>query len=183
MTNVNGMAGLLVNLLDSQIETGKYGIMEGGRIRKALTIGPFFTDTEQRLLLLSPVARMDYKRIRKEIHQDVIDRLDGLQVERQLLPLAADSEEDTIIMKNNGFTVTLYRREDMDIAWIILVQLGPSYLEAINPMTRLRLYDSGGLEWIRGKPDVNGEMTSFWNDIETDLLTRSRRFSLCLEPV
>lgn len=183
MTNPNAMANLLTKILDSQIESGRYSSIKESRLRESSTTGPKLTEAEQCLLLLSPLARSDYKRIRGEIRNENLARLDTLRVERQLFPLAAASDEDTIVMKNNGFTVTLYRRKDLGIPWIILVQLGSLYLNAIYPMTTLRLVDSGGLEWLRGRPDINGEITAHWVDELTDILARSKRFSLLLEPV
>ena len=152
-------------------------------LRQALTTGPPLIDREQRLLLLSPVARADYKQIRNEIVSETHERLDRHGVEMNLIPLAAADESDKVVLKSSGFRVTLYRQEKFGVPWVILVQLGPAYLQAINPMTSLRLADTGGLEWLRGRPDTNGELTGAWNDPETDLLKRIRRFSLMLEPV
>jgi len=181
--NTDGMARLLGEILDSQLETGQYGVLDEERIRAALTNGPPLDEHEHSLLLLSPVARYDYERIRAEVKQEMLDRLHEQQVELEMLPLAAASDADKNILRGRGFTVTLLRQEHLGIPWIILVQLGPEYLEAISPLTVLRLVDSGGLEWLRGKPDRNGEITAPWSDPETDLLARSRRFSLTLEPV
>ena len=181
--NNDGMARLLAKLLDSQIESGQYGIIEKERLYASLTTGPPLNEKEQSLLLLSPVARFDLQQLREEIKAKLIADLKMKNISQTLLPLAAATENDKVILKGNGFNVTLYKHEELGIPWIILVQLGNSYLQAINPMTVLRLVDSGGLEWLRGKPDKNGEITSPWNDNETDLLARSRRFSLTLEPV
>lgn len=180
--NSNGMAELLSKILDTQIETGQYRGINEQRLRQALTTGPGLDHEEQSLLLLSPVIRHDYKRIRHEIKKELTQQLQNQGVEMQLLAFAAASTEDKVVMQNNGFSVTLYRQNDIGIPWIILVQLGPSYIQAINPMTILRLVDSGGLEWLRGKPDANGEITGTWDDTKTDILARSRRFSLALEP-
>ncbi len=177
------MAGLLSEILDAQVESGKYGAIDEGRFREALTVGPPLDEQEQGLLLLSPVARADYHRIRREVQEELTGRLQEQGVDMALLPLAAASDDDKVVMQGNGFSVTLYRQDDLGVPWVILVQLGSSYMQALNPMSLLRLVDSGGLEWLRGKPDKNGEITATWDDPETDLLLRSRRFSLSLEPV
>ena len=181
--NVNSMARLFSEVLASQVETGKHGSFAPARLREALTTGPSLSEAERSLLLLSPVARSDFQRMRCQVKEEIQQRLDQLGVERQLYALAADSDEGTVSLKGNGFQVTLYQRSDLGIPWVILVQLGPVYLQAINPMTVLRLVDSGGLEWCRGKPDGQGEITASWDDRETDILARSKRFSLSLEPV
>jgi|GEM_PF-2674440 len=181
--NFNGMAELLSGILDTQIESGQHGSISEERIRQSRTTGPRLNNAEQRLLLLSPVARSDYRRVCRKIQEELTNRLLDQGVEIELLPLAAATDEDKVIMNGNGFNVTLYRRKDLGIPWVILVQLQASYLRVLDPMTILRLVDSGGLEWLRGKPDGNGELTAAWDDPETDILARSRRFSLKLEPV
>ncbi len=181
--NTNGMARLLAGMLDTQLETGQYGAIDEERIRASLTTGPALSDEEQSLLLLSPVARSDFNRVRREVKEKLVLQLMENHIEQNLLPLAAATDEDKVLLKGNGFNVTLYKQDNLGIPWIVLVQLGDNYLQAINPMTVLRLVDSGGLEWLRGKPDANGEITVPWEDAETDILSRSRRFSLTLEPV
>lgn len=181
--NLNSMAKLFSEVLATQVETGKYGTFDPERLREALSTGPSLNESERSLLLLSPVARSDFQRMRREVNEEILKRLEQLGVERRLYALAADSEEGTVSLKGNGFGVTLYRRSELGVPWVILVQLGPAYLQAINPMTVLRLVDSGGLEWCRGKPDGQGEITASWDDRETDILARSKRFSLALEPV
>jgi hypothetical protein len=181
--NLNGMAELLSGILESQVESGQYGSIDEERIRESRTTGPKLSEAEQSLLLLSPVARSDYRRVCRRIQEELTSRLLDQGVEMELLPLAAATDEDKVVMHGNGFNVTLYKRNDLGIPWVILVQLQTSYLRALDPMTILRLVDSGGLEWLRGKPDVNGEVTATWDDPETDILARSRRFSLKLEPV
>ena len=181
--NVNSMARLFSEVLATQVETGQYGGFAPARLREALTTGPSLNEKERCLLLLSPVARDDFHRMRRQMNEEIQARIEQLGVDRHLHALAADSEEDTVSLKGNGFGVTLYQRSELGVPWVILVQLGPAYLQAINPMTVLRLVDSGGLEWCRGKPDGQGEITAAWDDRETDILARSKRFSLSLEPV
>ena len=177
------MARLLAEILDSQIESGTYGVIKYNRMQEALTIGPGLTKQEQSILLLSPVAREDFQRMRNKIVAEIRDKISQYGVETELLPLAAADLQDKVTLKNTGFSVTLYRKDDLGVPWVILVQLGKNYQQAINPMTTLKLVDTGGLEWMRGKPDTFGEMTGAWYDFETDLLSRARRFSLILEPI
>ena len=172
--NMNGVSRLFLEILNSQLESGRYPPLDEKRVRESLTRGPGLTEDEQIILLLSPLARHDYQQVKKKIQEETRLRLYAQGVETELLAMAASSEDgDKMILKGNGFTVTLYRQENHDTL----------YLQNIYPMTPLRLIDSGGLEWLRGRPDANGEITASWNDPETDLLARSKRFSLILEPV
>ncbi len=181
--NIDGMAKLLSEVLDSQIESGRHDVIDHDRIRESLTTGPPLSVDEQISLLLSPVIRSDYKQVRDKISKDLKSRLEKNNITLELIPLAASSEEDKVIFQGNGFKVILYRKDDLGVPWIILVQLGSNYLKHLNPMTILQLVDSGGLEWLRGKPDSNGEITGVWEDPDTDILARARRFSLILQPV
>jgi len=181
--NTTQMADLLSEILDSQIESGEYGGIDRKRFEKALTCGPPLQENELQLLLLSPVARSDYNIVRQRIADQLKKRLQKQRIELELLPLAASTDGEKIVMQGNGFAVTLYQKEELGIPWIILVQLEPKYSENIDPMTVLQLIDTGGLEWLRGRPDRNGELTGAWDDRQTDLLARSKRFSLILQPV
>ena len=180
--NTESMTRLLAEVLDGQVESGAFGAISETRLREAMTNGPDFTRQERSLLLLSPLVRTDYRRIRNETLKDTRGRIKRHNVEVNLLPLAATTEEETVVLKSSGFTVTLYRQEELGFPWVILVQLDSTYRQAINPMTTLRLADAGGLEWLRGRPDPNGELTGAWYDSEVDLLERVRRYSLILEP-
>ena len=63
MMNLNGMAELLSGILESQVESGQYGSIDEERLRESRTTGPKLSEAEQSLLLLSPVARSDYRRV------------------------------------------------------------------------------------------------------------------------
>lgn len=180
--NDAGIEKLFGELLESQIETGKYEQLNLKRIREALTVGPALSDEEQRLLLLSPVAREDFWLIKEEITNDLLGRLEEQGIALELLPLAAADKSDKVVMHSTGFSVTLINKNEIGVPWVILVQISSAYRKIISPMTTLKLVDSGGLEWLRQKPDSNGEMTALWTDSETDLVDRASRFSLILEP-
>ena len=179
-----GMEKLMGALLDRQIETGKYGLISAQRLRQALTTGPELDDAEKSLLLLSPVARDDYQQARETIRLETLERLSRNGVETELLPLAAadDGAQEVVILEGNGFSVNLYAQDDAGKQWVILVQLDENFRNSINPMTSLRLMDSGGLEWLRGRDDANGELSGVWLDDEINLLSRTRKYSLFLEP-
>ena len=181
--NTSAMARLLAELIEPQVETGQHGEIAGERLRQALTFGPTLTKKEQSVLLLSPVAREDYKKVRKEIVAEIRDRIKQRNITMDILPLAAATQDEKVSLTEAGFTVTLYKKTELGFPWIILVQLSSAYQQAINPMTVLKLSDTGGLEWLRGKPDSNGELTGPWKDHKTDILERAGRFSLVLEPV
>ena len=67
--------------------------------------------------------------------------------------------------------------------WIVFLQLSSKVTNCLYPLTRIRLYDSGGLDWIIGKPDKNGQIIGEWLDNETNLVERSKLYSLHIEPI
>ncbi len=179
----DNLAKLLAAVLDRQLESGKHTMITQERLREMVTTGPSLTEAEKKVLLLSPVARHDYAKMCTKIHKELNERLQRHGVKNEILPLAAATTDDKVVLKGADFNVTLFNKTEIGIPWVILIQLGSSYLRTVNPMTQLRLVDSGGLEWLRGRPDSNGELTGVWQDDETDLLRRARRFTLFLEPV
>lgn len=184
--NSRAMETLLSTLLDQQIESGKYGFIDETRLREAMTTGPDFTSREKSLFLLSPIARSDYRRVREDVVQEIKAHLLEKDVALELVPLAAadkDTDRESLSINGHGYSINLYRQADIGVQWVILVQLDNNFMNCISPMTRLRLIDSGGLEWLRGRPDANGELTGTWLDEDVDLLDRMRKYSLSLEPV
>ncbi len=179
----DNLARLLLAVLDRQLESGKHKMITRERLKETLTTGPPLTEEEKKILLFSPVARDDYAGMCNEICKELNERLQLYGVDNEILPLAAATTDDKVVMKGADFNVTLFNKTEIGIPWVILIQLGSSYLRTINPMTQLRLVDSGGLEWLRGRPDSNGELTGAWQDDETDILKRAQRFTLFLEPV
>ena len=183
--NSRAIRRLTATILSRQMESGRHGTIDEKRLREALTIGPQLTEKENSLLLLSPVARDDWNRIRTLILNDMRDKIAEQGLDTSLVSLAAstDIEDGQVLIPGSDFSVTLYRQDTQGIPWVILVQLGPAYRNTIYPMTCLRLVDEGGLEWMRGYPDAEGEITSAWLDRNLDLHVRARKYSLKLEPV
>ena len=90
-----------------------------------------------------------------------------------------------MILTGTGYRVILYRQDNPDTPWLVLVQLEKIYQDILLgfPHTPLRLFDSGGLEWLRGKPNNYGEISATWTDANMDLAQRASQYSLHLEPV
>lgn len=181
--NKYGMARLLRDILDQQIEDGTSGSIERERVEDAVTTGPRLDAGEKAVLLLSPYARHVYFEIAREQRADVNRRLSTRNVDTRAMKLAASHEIDKVEIPGRGFTVTLYRARDVNEPLVLLLRLSDAYRQAVNPMTRLRLSDSGGLEWLRGVPDHNGQITGMWSDPKMDLVERAASYELILEPV
>ncbi len=176
---------LMAYVLARQVESGEYGAVSEQRLREALTDGPDLDDAERALLLLSPVARDDWDRVRREVLDDVREHWMGSGADTELVPLAASSASDTGQIDVNGpdFTVSLFQQDHEGTTWVILVQLGPNLRAGLYPMSTLRLIDDEGLEWARGRPDAQGELIATWHNDEVSLQERAKGHRLRLEPI
>lgn len=176
---------LLASVLAGQVETGQYGALSPQRLREALTSGPDLNDAERALLLLSPVARDDWDRARREVLDEVRDRWIDSGARTELVPLAAASASETgqIDISGADFAVSLFRQDDEGTTWVILVQLGPTLRAGLHPMSALRLVDDTGLEWARGRPDAQGELLATWQNDQISLQERASVHRLRVEPI
>jgi len=181
--NTQSLENLFTAMLETQVESGTAGTISKDRLEQAITTGPELTPEEKQILLKSPVARYEYLDAKNRVFASMNEQLQTQHIETNVLPLAASDQSDKHTFSCSGYRVTLYNKKKYGIPWVILLQLDNSFMKIINPMTIIRLVDSGGLEWLRGKPDINGELTASWLDSDTDLLERSKRFSLNVELV
>jgi len=182
--NAQSLEHLFSSMLDQQIESGNAGTISRERIERILTSGPGLSQREKQVLLRSPIARYEYYDTKSKILVSIKRKLAQQHINTEIVPLAAtDDSADRHIFSCTGFRVTIYDKKAFGIPWVILLQFGTTFMKVIHPMTVVRLVDSGGQEWLRGKPDENGELTASWLDVETDLLDRVRRFSLNIELV
>ena len=177
------MKALLAAMLEQQLEEDEIRALDEARMRESLTTGPELNDEEKALLLRSPLARYRYQDMQAEIAEEVTETLRRQKIDTRILPLAAADKSDTHTFSCTGYRVILYDKKKYGIPWMILLQLEKPLRDAINPFTVVRLVDSGGLEWMRGRPDANGELTVSWIHSDTDLLERARRYELNLEIV
>jgi len=184
--NQDSLHQLVADVFADQIETDAYELISDSRFHEVLTSQKEFTAKEQSLLILSPRIRSDYQRIRLAIKDEAYSSILKSNIATKILPLAASSnEQEQIILAGSGYRVILYRPDEPDTPWLVLVQLEKIYQDILRDFshTPLRLFDSGGLEWLRGKPNSYGEISATWTDANMDLAQRASQYSLHLEPV
>lgn len=181
--NRESLKALFSAMLDEQVEPGETPPLVEARMRETLTTGPQLTEEEKALLIQSPLARYRYQDMQKQVAEEITQTLERGNIATRILPLAAAEKTDTHHFSCTGYKVILYDKKEHGIPWVILLQLDKAFQDAINAFTVLRLVDSGGLEWMRGRPDANGEITASWIHADTDLLERARQYSLKLEIV
>lgn len=179
----SSISALFCEVLDRQEESGSnINKITADRFYEAFTRGPKLNASERQLLMLSPVLRYQCVDVLNQINQEIKSSLEQSQIPMSIVPLAAASDSDKYHFSCIGFDVYLYDQSEMGVPWIILLQLNRKVMEALHPMSRIRLYDSGGKEWLQGVPDQDGQiMQEFLND-ETNFSERSKMYSLHIEP-
>jgi hypothetical protein len=182
MTN-NGMTKIFSEILDRQTNVPTKAHISSERLYAAFSNGPELNEEERQILLKSPMLRYKCVNVINQINQDIKDQLEKSQIQMALTPLAAAHESDEYHFSARDFDVYLYDKSDPDMPLIVLLQLSPKMTSFFNKKTRVRLYDSGGLDWIIGKPDKNGQIITEWLDNETNLVERSKMYSLHIEPI
>lgn len=176
-------ARLLLDLLNAQTEDAGSKPLSLARLHAALTDGPPLTKAEQGVLYRSPLSRDDYLRLKRKRNAELQTRWrqQGLRL-RLVAKAAADPDSDRLHYQNAaaGFQVTLFRQDDADMPWMVLLQLDPMVRDTLYPASAVVLSDSGGLEWARGRPDARGELSFGWHHPDTDPRQRLRAYTLTL---
>lgn len=181
--NPNSMKRLFADVLDSQLEPEFTPDISTDRLRESLTTGPALSAEERRSLWRSPLIRDEYLRIRRQLNAEIRSRVQERGLDLRIVGRAAadDTDELRYDSADGSFQITLMRQPEEDMPWLLLVTLSKAIRETLYPLTQIRLVDSGGLEWVRGRPDTRGELSFGWYDLENLPDQRLREHSLILE--
>lgn len=160
--------GLLLDLLNRQVDSGEGGLLSEARIEQALTTGPALSDAESRLLWRAPLARNNLFRVRERLRQDVLERWQAAGIESvAALRAAADDADDVIKVRGDGFTLTIFPESDETMPWILSLQIDNALRTSMPAGLRFRLIDSGGKVWLTGRPNSRGEINDGWYDTKS----------------
>ena len=179
--NDNERFVLLGAILDSQIEGAASDIITEPRIRQALTDGPRFTDTEKRILWLSPDTRALFLEVRREIRQELSDRVkaSGYGEPKRLLAASGGGEEERI--SGDGWSLWIFHDDIPGSEWSLSLHLDQDYMTLLPKSTLIVLRDGGGKTWLSGVPDSSHQIESVWDDDESPY-DRLKKFSLVVDP-
>ena len=176
--------GLLLDLLNHQVDDGDVRQLSDARIEQALTTGPGFSELESRLLWRSPLARDTLFHIRERLRQDVLDRWQAAAIEPVArLKAAADGADDVIRLEGEGFTLTIIPEADETMPWILSLKIDTAFRQGMPAGLRFQLVDSGGKVWLTGWPNSRGEINDGWYDTEQSPKARLLDYDLRLAPI
>lgn len=174
---------LLLELLNQQVDTGEGIGLSEARIEQALTVGPGFSEQESRLLWRAPIARDNVLRVRERLRQDVLARWRASGFEPVAdVKAAADGAEDVIKVRGQGFALTIFPEADETMPWILSLQIDAELQSSMPAGLRFQLVDSGGMVWLKGRPNSRGEINDGWFDTTTSPQDRLRTHHLRLTP-
>ncbi|MCY1294507.1 hypothetical protein D9M70_438050 [compost metagenome] len=155
------------------------GIVTHERIRQALTTGPGFTEDERRLLWFSPDVRETYFDVRGRLDREIQDQLHLAGYGEELRMRAASGSGDVHTIIGKGYALTVFHDHIGGAdEWSLSLQLDDAFKSRLFPLTAIRLFDSGGLTWLRGIPDEVGHIGSIWEEPAEIPLERAARYGL-----
>lgn len=179
--NTQSLNNLFSEMLNNQIETGINSTIDATKLQLLAENG--LTKKDKKTLLRSPIARYSYLDAKNKHKQNLLQQIKQNHIETEVMPLAASSaSEDTLVFSCASYRITIYHNKLSDKPWIILMQLKPDLMKIIGKNTIVRLVDTSGKEWAKGKPDDNGELlVSQENNI--NFFEQAKKYSLNLEIV
>ena len=184
MTIESEMDDLLGEVLALQDEDGRGAELTEERVRHVLLGRDAFTSEEERVLAMSPLARLTYA-----------EALEDLRLEREAFRqrckmadvrtttadsrLAAEDGGPDLTLRSKDFSVTA-RPHPLSQGWVITLTLGAEFRQIVRSDDVLALVDDRNDTWLRGQVNCYGEIHSYdWPYDETPV-ARMRRGKLAL---
>ena len=174
---------LLADILNVQTDDAAVEMFSEPHLRQVLMGTATLTEEEMKRLWLSPTARAQYFEVREQVCGEIRRRWKDLNVTLSVEQQVAADRSSVVVVPGEDFTVTIYREEDVDMPWSISLNLGGKIRETISPAMQLRLADSGGLEWLRGRPSKGGEINRGWYNLEISPVDRLLQHELILDVI
>jgi hypothetical protein len=181
--NAKALKRLLAAMLAQQPEHADAGMaLDEARLRRALSGEEPLTAAEQHLLWTSPAARQRLVALRDAQRAAQYLAWQQVGIESQIYYLAAaDSAVQPITIDTHlDLTVKLFPLDDQGEHWTIFLKLSASAHQTL--LSGIRLVDTGGVEWLAGHVDSDGELSADWTHHESPL-RRVHRYALRLEPL
>jgi hypothetical protein len=179
--NHDAMQHLMAGILAEQPERADAGAsLDEARLRRALSGDEPLNHTEQQLLWTSPAARRRLMILRDVQRATQHQAWQRLGVESQIVYLAAaDSTVQPITIDTHPhLTVKLFPLDEQGERWTVFLKLSEALQQTL--LTGIRLLDTGGVQWLAGHVDHDGELSADWTHDESPL-HRLHRYALRLE--
>lgn len=179
----DAMKRLLAGMLAQQPEHANAGMaLDEARLRRALSGAESLSDAEQHLLWTSPAARQRLTTLHQaqRAAQYLAWRRAGIDTQVVYLAAADPMVQPITIDTHPHLTVKLFPLDDQGVRWTIFLKLSAPLHTSL--LSGIRLLDTGGLQWLAGQVDSDGELSADWPHPESPL-QRVHRYALRLEPL
>jgi hypothetical protein len=175
---------LLLNLVNQQTDSGEGFDLSEARIEQALTVGPCFSRRESQLLWKAPFARDSLLRVRDRLCQETIARWKASGIDPIAeFKAAAGGVDEVIRIRGQGFSLTIFPDADQTMPWILSLQIDADLRDDMPTGLRFQLMDSGGMVWLKGRPNSRGEINEGWFDTTISPRERLLAHHLQLIPI
>lgn len=181
--NPDAMQWLLAAILAEQPERSDAGIaLDEARLRRALSGAEPLSAAEQQVLWTSPAARRRLAILHRVqcAAQYLAWQQAGIAPQISYLAAADAAVQPITIDTHPYLTVKLFPLDEHGARWTVFVKLAKPIHNSL--VSGIRLVDTGGVQWLTGYVDKDGELSADWTHEESPL-QRLHRYALRLEPL
>jgi hypothetical protein len=181
--NPEALKHLMAAVLAEQPESTDAGMaLDEARLQQALSGEEPLSAAEQHLLWTSPVARRRLAMLRdsQRATQYLAWQRAGIAPQIAYLAAADPVVQPVTIDTHPHCTIKLFPQDTDGKLWTIYLKLSDTAYQTL--LTGVRLVDTGGLQWMAGHVDSDGELSTDWAHPEPPL-QRLHRYELRLEPL
>jgi hypothetical protein len=181
--NPEALKRLMAAILAEQPDSAEVRpALDEARLQRALSESEPLSLTEQRLLWVSPATRRRLARLRdsqRAIQYQVWQQV-GIIPQITYLAAADPTVQPITIETNPHFTLKLFPLDADGASWTLFLKLSDTAHRTLS--TGVRLVDTGGVQWLAGQVDADGELSADWTYAEPPL-QRLHRYELRVEPL
>jgi len=181
--NPDAMQRLLTAILAEQPERPDAGIaLDEARLRRALSGAEPLSTAEQQVLWTSPAARRRLALLHRvqRAAQYLAWQQAGIAPQISYLAAADAAVQPVTIDTHPHLTVKLFPLDEHGARWTVFVKLAEPIHNSL--VSGIRVVDTGGVQWLTGYVDKDGELSAEWT-YEESPLQRLHRYALRLEPL
>lgn len=181
--NPEALKHLMAAILAEQSDSADAGMaLDETRLQRALSEEEPLSAAEQHLLWTSPAARRRLTMLwdNQRAAQYLAWQQAGIAPQIAYLAAAAPAVQPITIDTHPHCTLKLFPLDADGKLWTIYLKLSDTAHQTL--LTGVRLVDTGGLQWLAGHVDSDGELSADWAHPEPPL-QRLHRYELRLEPL
>jgi len=181
--NTEAMQRLMAAILEEQPEsTDAWTALDEARLRRALSGEEPLSTLEQLRLWTSPAARRCLATLwdSQRAAQYLAWHRAGIAPQIAYLAAADPAVQPVTIDTHPHFTIKLFPLDVDGRHWTIFLKLSDTAHQTL--LTGVRLVDTGGVQWLAGHVDGDGELSVDWTHPEPPL-QRLHRYELRVEPL